>query len=211
MLDWLKRHIKGPAQSLVGLADNVYDAVKGVWQRIEDIAHALRRGWNALLPAISVFGGWLGEAFEYLRVAGIWTVDKIVPAWARWALNAAVTLARTLVNGAIGLARGLVSNLSRWATSAINTLTSWARSAVGWLTDRLNEVRNWVSKAGSWLWDVVSRPEQLAAWVAPHLMRPITQFIIGQAGAIGRWVLARSVAAALASARIVESVIVRIL
>lgn len=211
MLDWLKRKLSQTTRSVAERFLDVLDAVRRVWMVLTRVFDLIRAGWRRLHPVLSFLGSVVAtfSLVVYNSVKAL--VTQIIPRAVKVAVQALDRALRTVISRAVSTLEGALNTLTRWARAAIDTARGLITSLTRWVTDRISTLWNWVTKAGAWLWDTVSHPEKLAAWVVPHLLTPITRYLIGQATGIGRWVLARSVAAALASARIVESVIVRLL
>ena len=99
------------------------------------------------------------------------------------------------------------TDLYHWALSEFDYLTKWLSSQVAALINwvianiwqplytSLSGAIQWILKDGAWLWDVVSNPDKLVAWIARYLLdawlsiltryaKPIVQYLLKQSMAL---------------------------
>jgi hypothetical protein len=198
------------ASGLTTVARAIHNVLTALWNMLVNLCHMAVQGeqlvynkWLQLWDALRTYGG---AAWTTL----LWLKNTWVPQELSALRGAVVSYVNGLVNDARNLARSLYQTLAGWAQSAINTLNDWAHAAVNFLLGNLNQLIHDFNVIRDKVVALLTNPRILADWLVDALWHSFVQYAEGRSVAIGRWLLGKSVGAALAAAHLVEDVIVRI-
>lgn len=208
ILDAILNAIGGGIGSVVRVIQRAISLFWGVFVALGQLAlnaqNYVYTQWLSFWGELRSFGN---NIYTVLR----WIRDVWIPRIAARVRDEAIGWATQLARDARNFVFSIVSTLERWARQALTSLENWARAAVRWLTDRVGELRHNLAVVARRVAALLSDPTVLATWLIDALWRVAVVHIEQRAVTIGRWILAKAVSAALFSASLVESVIVRIL
>lgn len=156
------------------LFDDISKYAVGVYDALQSFAHSVDV-WVTRTVA-SIFAFIKSEATAIVR----WAVKELA-ALRSYAIDVYEWALRSF------------DYLDHWISSQIDALTRWVIANI-W-NPLFNDVRSlfaWVGQYGAWLWDMVSNPQRLVAWLSRYLLSawlnimgrwaaPILSFFIRQA------------------------------
>ena len=211
MVDWLKRKFLQGVHRLISLPSEIFEGITAVWGVFTKFLHIMRIAFAGMLYGVQRFVSnvenvvaWIARKLRYVFVV-------LIPKTVRYVLTEGARLAAIAIDKARSLLYTMISSAYRFALDARNALAALINRVRDWLWERVGPLITWVARIGNRVADIVLHPDRLAAWLLPALWGPLWRYLQAQAVPIGQWLLRRSIAAALRSASLVETVLAKII
>jgi len=210
-LGWVISLAANPVTDVREAVHALYDAIRRMWQITVDTLHiaigALGRLANSaarladlawhVLPTAGRVLWWL--ATVYLPAVGDAVFARVSTLLAR-----AVHELRTWVT--VGL-----NAVLRFLTGLVNTVRATLTSLARWSADQVARLWHLLTWTAGLVRLLLTDPARLATWILPAMLRPLLRFAESRGVAIGRWLLRKSIGAALGMSHILEDVIARVI
>lgn len=211
MIDWLRGKLGAPYRAVSALAAATLAAVLAPWHVFTGFLHLMRLAVSEYIAALVNFLK-LAQNFAY------WSTNALrdilinrIPQTLRHALDTSIGWAKKFAQAALDHALGALNTIFWWTVRKTDEIIGTLSRVRDYLLGLISPVVVWLSRVGNRVADIVLHPEKLALWVIPALWGPLWRYLQANAVTIGRWLLARSAGTVVASASLIESVIVKIL
>ena len=192
MLNFLKSlwgFFSNPIEALWHEILNIISSVYSYFDSlISSIERDLAQAWHAFSAFADSVGRWVTHEVDSL-INLIASDFKAIVKWAGNLIGDALAYAKSGYQWALRQ----LDNLSKFVSSTANSIVRWVVANI-WqpLDNYITSAINWIDRYGSKVWDLVSNPEKLVAWIASYLLRawlklltiwavPITAFILQRA------------------------------
>lgn len=211
MFGWLKdawnwvtgipNDIKNWFMSIINaFASQVFGAFQDVWNWLGTFVHWIEGGFNALWRYVTDAWNYLVNFVEHTIPQAfdwVWRELKLLASWASDIVKFIVNEVQKLYNYILQQ----FSDLYKWIIQNIwDPLYALASDAL-----------RWVETYGFWLYNLISDPARLAAYIGQYLLGAWISLLHRFAAPIGRWLARSMMAAGSEVGSIIEDVISAIL
>lgn len=209
-----------------GALDSIWHGITGGFNAVIDAAkHAARWVLHFVTAIFDLVGGawnwmynglgWLGDnvigfASRVLHLLEH-VVLHIIPEAIGWLTGTLIRWAKAAIEYAKRKVEDALNKAKRFLLGLVNTLSHWAHAAVKFVEGVANKAWGWVTKAGKFLYDLVSHPDRLVAWILGALVVPLVKFFIERSGWLVLLLLRAFEREAVAFASMLEGVLARII
>lgn len=180
--------ILGGAKKLGDLVTAAWHAVRTLFSVLKSVFVHVTDAWHDFWRAIGHLAGTAAAWAEHSAAAIAHIIVTLIPRAVHWAVAQAVHLAGVALAKVEHALRSLVNTVQRALAQLVHQvwvrLTGWIRSIERTVTWTWHWMMNGALKAV----DLVLHPERLAAWVIPHLARPLLRFIRANLATLARLV-----------------------
>jgi ABC-type proline/glycine betaine transport system permease subunit len=170
----------------------VLNAIAAVYSYVNKLFDSLSR------YAINVYR----ELETFAHAVNVWVTKEV-----SWIIAFIKSEANAIVHWTLNIyddLRSYAEAVYRWAVKYFDYVINWVTANLAkfikWIvqdvwTPLYNYFQSlfaWIDKYGSWLWDVVSNPEKLVAWIARYLLSAWLTILKTWSGAIVKWIIQQS-------------------
>lgn len=198
--------VTGGVKTVVGTAERVLDAIKSLWSLLGGLTREVSEAWGEFYQALVYIGDALAQLASADYSAIKWLAERGLPGAVSYVFGQVVGWTEREVAGAIDALQtvilAFVRAVERVLVGVINDVKHLLAIVEHWAAAAFN----FVEGAGAWLWNLVSHPERLVAWIIPVLIEPLLRWMVSESRGLVLWFLRQLKPLAVDFADVLEDV-----
>lgn len=198
--------VTGGVGTIAEAAKRLISAVKSLWSLLGGLTRDVSEAWGAFYQGIAYIGDALSELANNTYSALKWTLEHGIPGAVSYVFAVLLGWTKREVATAIRDLRAVLLGFVKDVVRFILGIIADVKHLLGVVAHAAAVAFNFVEHAGVWLWNLVSHPERLVAWIIPDLLEPLLKWMVSESRGLVLWFLRQLKPLAVDFAEVLEDV-----